>query len=151
MIPEPITFAPIHRFFSVSRYGNRSPEMSTGTRAICRQTPLENKSRVTNWQEIIFSFSSDTSFGSEFKSTILPSKTAMVIEFNTCGTISTICASIAVPSSNGIKKTLPVLAICLGIRLRHNDRVDRAAASEVTISKPPDPRLRVQRFVRRCL
>jgi hypothetical protein len=32
-----------------------------------------------------------------------------------------------------------------------NVRVDRAAASKVSISKPPDPRLRVQRFVRRCV
>jgi hypothetical protein len=30
-----------------------------------------------------------------------------------------------------------------------NARVDRAAASKVSISKPLDPRLRVQRFVRR--
>ncbi len=29
-----------------------------------------------------------------------------------------------------------------------DDRVDRAAGSKVSISKPPDPRLRVQRFVR---
>ncbi len=28
-----------------------------------------------------------------------------------------------------------------------NDRVDRAAAKKAFISKPPDPRLRVQRFV----
>ena len=130
MFPEPIIFAPIHRCFSVSRYGNRSHEMSTGTRAICSQTPLENKSRVTNWQETSLSFCSDTSFGIEFSSMIRRSKIAMVIEFNTSGTISTICASDAEPSSNGIKKALPIVATCLGIRLRPNAPVHRAAAND---------------------
>lgn len=137
MFPEPIIFAPIHRCFSVSRYGNRSHEMSTGTRDICSQTPLENKSRVTNWQETSLSFCSDTSFGIEFSSMIRRSNIAMVIEFNTSGTISTICASDAEPSSNGIKKALPTVATCLGIRLRPNASHQRAGAIDADFKTDP--------------
>ena len=34
------------------------------------------------------------------------------------------------------------------VAIKFNDRVDRAAASKVSMPKPPDPRLRVQRIVR---
>jgi hypothetical protein len=44
----------------------------------------------------------------------------------------------------------PVVATLLGqAAFLTNGRFDRAAASKVSISKPPDPRLRVQRLVTR--